>query len=162
QYPVRDLGPRGRFLPFGMTRTAEGAIVASGYTGTKAEMMAGRRGTVAFLISHDEGTDWSHLSTIEHDHPFDLSETSILPTRDGELLAVMRADWNHTPPEERPEEARRGLGYFLYQSKSSDGGRRWSEPTQLPIWGHPPHLLRLHSGNILMLYGHRRDPYTVR
>jgi hypothetical protein len=53
-------------------------------------------------------------------------------------------------------------GYYLYQSESKDFGKTWSLPIQLPIWGHPAELVPLESGNILMVYGHRRPPYSVR
>jgi len=32
----------------------------------------------------------------------------------------------------------------------------------LPIWGYPPHLIRLSSGAVLCSYGHRRDPWSIR
>ena len=51
---------------------------------------------------------------------------------------------------------------ILYQAESRDGGDTWSEPVQLPIWGHPPYLLRLASGNLLLVYGYRRTPWEIR
>ena len=33
---------------------------------------------------------------------------------------------------------------------------------QIPIWGHPPYMLKLASGNLLMVYGHRRPPWSIR
>ena len=74
----------------------------------------------------------------------------------------LRTDWDLIPVEQRPEEAKVGYGYFLYQTESSDGGRTWSEPVRLELWGHPPYLLRLASGNILLVYGYRRAPWEIR
>ena len=31
-----------------------------------------------------------------------------------------------------------------------------------PMWGYPPHLVRLHSGDLLATYGVRRSPYGQR
>ncbi len=88
---------------------------------------------------------------------------------DGRTVLLMRADWDKrrdpTPP---PEVGTAGwvehgsYGYYLYQSDSIDFGQTWSEPRRLPIWGHPPYMLKLKSGNLLMVYGHRRSPYSVR
>lgn len=86
----------------------------------------------------------------------------MIETRDGRLIALLRADWDKIPGEQRPAEAKVGYGYFLYQTESTDGGRSWSEPAQLQLWGHPPYLLRLASGNILLVYGHRRPPWEIR
>ncbi len=44
------------------------------------------------------------------------------------------------------------------QTESEDGGRTWSVPHSIGVWGFPSHLLRLADGRLLMSYGHRRDP----
>ena len=43
-------------------------------------------------------------------------------------------------------------------SRSFDGGKTWSEPHPIGVWGLPSHLLRLADGRLLMTYGHRRAP----
>jgi hypothetical protein len=81
---------------------------------------------------------------------------------------LIRAEWFDTPKDRLPAEAngngtkRDGYGYFLYQATSTNGGRDWNTPEPLPVWGHPPFLLQLRSGNLLMVYGHRRPPFSVR
>ena len=45
------------------------------------------------------------------------------------------------------------------QSESEDGGRSWSVPHSIGVWGLPSHLLRLRDGRLLMSYGYRRPPY---
>jgi len=45
------------------------------------------------------------------------------------------------------------------QTESSDGGKTWSVPHSIGVWGLPSHLLRLRSGKLLMTYGHRRAPF---
>jgi sialidase-1 len=45
------------------------------------------------------------------------------------------------------------------QCESSDGGRTWSVPHPIGVWGLPSHLLRLKDGRLLMTYGYRRKPF---
>jgi len=66
-------------------------------------------------------------------------------TADGRLVVQIR---NHN---------RANAGETL-QSESSDGGKTWSEPHAIGVWGLPSHLLRLKDGRLLMTYGHRRPP----
>lgn len=161
RYPVTDLGPFQRFWPMGIKRLSDGSILAAGYVPFKSA--AGReKTTAAFLKSQDEGKTWNYLSHIPNENPFDFSEPDVLETRDGRLITLLRTDWDRVPVQDRPEEARHGYGYFLYQSESTDGGRNWSEPVPLSLWGHPPYLLRLASGNILLVYGYRRPPWEIR
>lgn len=48
------------------------------------------------------------------------------------------------------------------QSESEDGGRSWSTPHPIGVWGLPSHLMRLQDGRLLMSYGHRRQPFGVQ
>ena len=48
------------------------------------------------------------------------------------------------------------------QCESSDGGRTWTVPHPIGIWGLPSHLLRLRDGAVLMTYGYRRAPFGIR
>jgi hypothetical protein len=45
------------------------------------------------------------------------------------------------------------------QSESADGGRTWSIPHAIGVWGLPSHLVRLKDGRLLMSYGYRRAPF---
>ena len=166
KYPVTDLGPFKSFYPMGMKRLSDGTLLAAGYVPFKSA--AGRdKTTAAFLTSRDAGRTWTYLSHIPHANPFDFSEPDVIETRDGRLLVLLRADWDSafTAGESLPADAgmsNGNYGYFLYQAESTDGGKTWSEATQLPLWGHPPYLLRLASGKLLMVYGHRRQPWGIR
>ena len=74
------------------------------------------------------------------------STTSCTPskTADGRLVLQIR---NHNKTNE---------GETL-QSESTDGGKTWSVPHAIGVWGLPSHLLRLQGGRLLMTYGHRRQ-----
>jgi hypothetical protein len=65
---------------------------------------------------------------------------------DGTLIAQIR---NHN-------EADKGE---TLQTESKDGGKTWTEPHSIGVWGLPSHLLRLRDGRLLMSYGHRRKPF---
>jgi hypothetical protein len=73
-------------------------------------------------------------------------ELHAVEAADGTLIAQIR---NHNAANK---------GETL-QSESKDGGRTWSEPHSIGVWGLPSHLLRLRDGRLLMTYGHRRKPY---
>ena len=45
------------------------------------------------------------------------------------------------------------------QTESTDGGKTWSVPRSISVWGLPSHLLRLKDDRLLMSYGHRRNPF---
>jgi len=45
------------------------------------------------------------------------------------------------------------------QSESADGGKTWSVPRSIGVWGMPSFLTRLADDRLLMTYGYRRKPY---
>ena len=100
--------------------------------------------------SKDDGLTWQWLAEI--------------PTRKGdavvggyhELHAVEAADGTLIAQIRNHNAANKGE---TLQSESKDGGRTWSEPHSIGVWGLPSHLLRLRDGRLLMSYGHRRKPY---
>ena len=54
--------------------------------------------------------------------------------------------------------------FTIFQSKSTDGGKTWSEPVQLlsDTGGSPPHLYRHSSGMLICSYSYRAEPFAVR
>jgi len=100
--------------------------------------------------SKDDGQTWQWLAEI--------------PTRKGdsvvrgyhELHAVEAADGTLIAQIRNHNEANKGE---TLQSESTDGGKTWSEPHSIGVWGLPSHLLRLRDGRLVMTYGHRRKPY---
>ena len=51
---------------------------------------------------------------------------------------------------------------YTFQNDSIDGGMTWSEPRQMPYWGHPAHCIALSDGRVAVVYGRRREPFGIR
>lgn len=113
-------------------------------------------GPTSVWESSDKGETWRQIGevsapTVGVPPRRVITENHVLELSPGHLLAIFRTG-------KFPNSAE----WLLYQSNSEDGGHTWSEVGPLPIWGHPPHLIRLSSGAILCSYGHRRDPWSIR
>jgi len=99
--------------------------------------------------SRDDGQTWSRIGTVPLPAGTDIGschEPHAVETPEGGLLVMIR---------EQKE-------YIMLQSESADGGRTWTTAHSTGIWGLPPHLLRLKSGALLTVYGHRRKPFGER
>lgn len=105
--------------------------------------------------STDEGRSWHEASTIpmpEGQTYWQFIEPHVVEVGNGRLLCLSR----HSTGSRAPN------GRYLYQCESTDSGMTWSVPHPMPMWGYPPHLIRLHTGDLLASYGHRRPPYGQR
>jgi len=109
--------------------------------------------TLQVLESRDEGVTWRKLGEIKvapgesigHYH-----ELHAVETLDGKLVVLIR----YNPPERENN--------IMRQTESTDGGKTWSTPHPTGIWGYPPHLIRLADGRVVVVYGHRRKPFSER
>ena len=106
--------------------------------------------SIGVCESKDDGQTWQWLAEIPT-RAGDLAqhgyhELHAVEAQDGTLIAQIR---NHNKTNE----------YETLQSESRDGGKTWSEPHSIGVWGMPSHLLRLRDGRLLMTYGHRRAPF---
>lgn len=99
--------------------------------------------------SVDDGITWNLIGQFPT-RPGDTSENyhelHAVQASNGTLIAHIR---NHN---------RENSGETL-QSESTDGGRTWSVPRAIGVWGLPSHLLRLRDGRLMMSYGYRRSPF---
>lgn len=99
--------------------------------------------------SHDDGATWKWLAEI--------------PARSGDSVAkyhelhAVEASGGHLIVHIRNEN-KIGYGETL-QTESTDGGKTWSEPHSIGVWGLPSFLNRLRDGRLLMTYGYRRAPF---
>lgn len=128
--------------PHGPIQLMSGRLVYAGkelWTGSKR---------VGLSESIDDGKTWQWLSEI--------------PVRDGDLSS----DYHELHAVEMPD--RRIIVHIrnhnsnntneTLQCESTDGGRTWTKPRSIGVWGLPSHLLRLSDGRVLMTYGYRRPP----
>ena len=100
--------------------------------------------------SKDDGLTWHWLADIPtrpgDDATKSYHELHAVEAANGFLIAQIR---NHNTANK---------GETL-QTESKDGGKTWTIPHPIGVWGLPSHLLRLRDGRLLMTYGHRRKPF---
>jgi len=108
-----------------------------------------------FVVIHrsdDGGKSWTLHSEVAYCPLRRRSEG--LPVFDEPNLAI--------PPKGRwIVSIRVNLDGHVRQSYSGDG-RNWSFPIKLPVRGYPQHVLPLKDGRLLMTYGYRFEPPSVR
>lgn len=129
--------------PHGPCALADGRLL---YAGKELWKSPARNGVCE---STDDGATWRWLAEIparDGDDPAQYHELHAVQAADGRVIVQIR---NHN---------KANAGETL-QSESSDGGRTWSTPRAIGVWGLPSHLLKLRDGRLLMSYGHRRPPF---
>lgn len=129
--------------PHGPSSLSDGRLVYAG----KQLWEPGKK--VGFSESTDDGQSWRWLSDIPHrpgDKLEDYHELHQVQAADGRIVVHIR---NHNPQNHRE----------TLQCESSDGGKTWTTPRAIGVWGLPSHLLRLGDGTLVMSYGYRRPPF---
>ena len=129
--------------PHGPVQLADGRLL---YAGVEL-WRPGRRIGVSHSI--DDGKTWSWLAAIPvrpGDDGKNYHELHAVETVEGRLVVQIR---NHNAQNNRE----------TLQTESTDGGKTWSIPSPIGVWGLPSHLLRLRDGRLLMTYGYRRRPF---
>jgi hypothetical protein len=129
--------------PHGPIQLRDGRLLYAG-----KELWTGQRRN-GVCESLDDGQTWRWLAEIPArpgDDGAQYHELHAVECASGRLVVQIR---NHNGTNERE----------TLQSESADGGRTWSRPRSIGVWGLPSHLLRLRDGRLLMSYGHRRPPF---
>ena len=100
--------------------------------------------------STDDGQTWRWLAGIPAREGDEIvkgyHELHAVEANDGTLIVHIR---NHN---------KINAGETL-QTTSTDGGKTWTVPHAIGVWGLPSHLLRLRDNRLLMTYGFRRPPF---
>jgi len=132
--------------PHGPVQLSDGRLLHAG-----KELWTGER-RVGVCASSDDGQSWQWLATIPV-RPGDLAaqyhELHAVEAAPDKLIVHIR------------NENKSNAGETL-QSESTDGGKTWSEPHSIGVWGLPSFLLSLRDGRLLMTYGYRRPPFGVQ
>jgi sialidase-1 len=128
--------------PHGPIALASGRLLYPG-----KQLWEGQKNGIA--ESNDDGKTWRWLAefpTRPGDQFEQYHELHGVETASGKVLVHIR---NHN--KANPGET--------LQTESTDGGRTWTMPRAIGVWGLPSHLLRLRDGRLVMTYGYRRPPY---
>jgi len=130
--------------PHGPTQLSDGRLLYAGKQLWTDEKKIG------VAESSDDGLTWKWLAEIPT-RPGDTvvksyHELHAIEASDGRLIAQIR---NHNTANK---------GETL-QTESDDGGKTWSVPHSIGVWGIPSFLTRLSDDRLLMTYGYRRKPY---
>jgi sialidase-1 len=103
--------------------------------------------------STDDGQTWRWLAGIPtrpgDDPAKDYHELHAVDAGRGRLIIHIR---NHN---------QRNANETL-QTESTDGGKSWTTPHPIGVWGLPSHLLRLRDNRLVMTYGYRRKPFGIQ
>lgn len=128
--------------PHGPIECSDGRLLYPGRDFYEAEAKAG------VAESLDDGVTWKTIGIIpprEGDKAGSYHELHGVEAADGTIVVQIR---NHNPNHD---------GETL-QTESADGGKTWSAPHTIGVWGHPSHLWRLKDDRLVMTYGFRREP----
>lgn len=104
-------------------------------------------GAIGVCESKDDGVTWRWLAGIPSrpgDAEANYHELHGVETN-GRIVVHIR---NHNKVNERE----------TLQTESTDGGKTWSVPRPIGVWGLPSHLIKLKDGRLLMSYSYRRPP----
>ena len=129
--------------PHGPVALSDGRLLYAG------KLLWREQRRIGVAESVDDGLTWRWLTEIparDGDSFADYHELHVAEAAGGRLIVHIR---NHNAANSRE----------TLQSESDDGGRSWSEPHTIGVWGLPSHLTRLRDGRLLMTYGHRRPPF---
>lgn len=132
--------------PHGPIQLSDGRLLYAGKKLWHAD------GEIGICESRDDGQSWQWLAALptrEGDRHQDYHELHAVEATNGTLLVQIR---NHNRANHRE----------TLQSESRDGGKSWSIPRPLGVWGLPSFLTRLHDDRLLMTYGYRRVPFGTQ
>lgn len=138
--------------PHGPCELSDGSLL---YIGKKVakNFADGDRGSpfcpiVGAAQSHDDGKNWqwiSEIAPLQGHESGSYHELHAVQAGNGDIIVHIR---NHNDLHH----------YEILQTESRDGGRSWSVPHPIGVWGFPAFLLRASDGRLITTFGHRREP----
>ncbi len=116
------------------------------WAGKKEPPLTGeKKAVIAVAESFDDGKSWEiigHIPAMEGHNPNLYHELHIIDCSTSHLVAQIR---NHNDTYNNE----------ILQTDSFDGGKTWSVPRSIGLWGFPTHLLKTPDGRLLMTYSYR-------
>jgi sialidase-1 len=107
-------------------------------------------GKIGVVESKDDGVSWKWLADIPlrsgDEMKKDYHELHAVEADNGTLIVQIRMEGKSNANE-------------TLQTESTDGGKTWTIPHAIGVWGLPSHLLKMQNGSLLMTYGYRRPPF---
>lgn len=129
--------------PHGPAQLSDGRLLYAG------KALWAEEAKVGVCESLDDGVTWTWLADIPTragDDPSGYHELHAVENKDGTIIVQIR-NHNVTNASE------------TLQCESSDGGKTWTDPHSIGVWGMPSQILLLRDGRLLMSYGYRRKPF---
>ena len=105
-----------------------------------------RKISVHLITSDDKGLTWTYRCPIAVDQEASLSETSLLETPKGDIVAFIRTG---------------DMGGKACIARSTDGGNTFQWES-MGFQGFPLHALQMPDNRVLLTYGYRFKPYGIR
>jgi len=133
-----------------------GEIIVPVYGVSTAE----EAGKVTIIKTKDRGLTWTNISRISFSDKYNLEEPLIFKTKGGKLVAFIRTS---RYKDKKTYQGDKNKASPLVTCESYDDGRTWSEPVERNMYSPSPfHALQLSSGNVLVTYGYRYEPFGIR
>jgi hypothetical protein len=146
--PFAHMGPAGNLVTL-----EDGTMIAGGEWGDEQSDDTLPDWAATITRSHDGGHSWEPWRRIQAPgddglYYFDLRLTRL---QDDTLVAVY---WTHDMAND--------TGVNVHTAFSTDAGDTWSEPRDCGVWGQVTDAAGLHSGRVIAVTNHRREPMGVR
>ena len=113
------------------------------------------------MVSNDCGLSWTPLGVVppaERTDETNYFEPHVVQLGEEHFLGLIRIqDWG----EKRLGKI--GIEPFsIAQTRSTNGGKTWTQSEPLNFHGSPPHVFRHSTGTLVCAYGYRLQPYGQR
>lgn len=135
--------------PHGPIQLSDGRLLYAGKVLYPDEAAKSKGSTIGVCQSSDDGQSWQWLAaipTLEGHSAKNYHELHAVQAASGKIVVHIR---NHNAPHKSE----------TLQTESTDGGKTWTVPHAIGVWGLPSFLMRLNDDRLMMSYGYRRKPY---